>query len=338
MNAFRVTESDVLSEVLHAFRLRGQVFCVCEFSAPWSFRVPAGDLAHFHIIERGSATLRLSREQSPVPLDTGDLVILPHGAGYTLGDGSRQTSIPLQELLARRPSQDSVLRLGGDGAQSHLICGAFHFENAAENPILLLLPQVIRIRAGAPGRVEWLKPTLDLLANEARRPGQGSGALVARLTEIIFVQSVRAWIAEQPIGDAGWLGALRDRQIAAALALLHQTPAHAWRVGELARKVGMSRSPFAARFRTLVGAPPLEYLSRWRLHLSTTLLRNEQLTLGAIAERVGYESETAFSKAFKRRFGVAPGVYRRRMRGVSISTSRQRQERLALAPVAGARD
>src|SRR5215470_5508108 len=277
-SVFKATDTDVLSEVLHAFRLRGRVFCVCEFSAPWSFRVPAGDLAHFHIVERGTATLRLPREQKPIQLETGDLVILPHGAGHTLGDGSRQTPMSLGELLARRARHGQVLRIGGDGAQSHLICGAFHFENAAENPILLLLPQVIRIPAGAPGAVEWLKPTLDLLANEARRPGQGSGALVARLTEIIFVQSVRAWIAEQPIGDAGWLGALRDRQIAAALSLLHQTPAHAWRVGELARKVGMSRSPFAAKFRGLVGAPPLEYLSRWRLHLSTTLLHDEQLT------------------------------------------------------------
>src|SRR5262249_1113355 len=114
-----------------------------------------------------------------------------------------------------------------------------------------------------------------------------------------------------------WLGALRDRQIAATLALLHRTPAHDWRVGELARHVGMSRSRFAVRFRSLVGAPPLEYLSRWRLHLSTTFLRDEQLTLATIAERVGDESETAFSKAFKRRFGIAPGVYRRRVRGES---------------------
>src|SRR5262249_56127192 len=148
---------------------------------------------------------------------------------------------------------------------------SFHFVNAAENPILLLLPEVIRIRAGAPGAVEWLKPTLDLLANEARQPGQGSGALGARLTEIIFVQSVRAWIAEQPVGDAGWLGALRDRQIAAALALLHQTPAHAWRVGGLARKVGMSRSPFSATFPTLVPSPPLPSSSPWTLPLSTPL-------------------------------------------------------------------
>src|SRR5215468_510318 len=314
---FKATDTDVLSEVLHAFRLRGQVFCVCEFSAPWSLRIPAGDLAHFHIIERGTATLRPPRQQSLMPLETGDLVIVPHGTGHTLGDGSGRRPVPLEDLLARRPREGHALRLGGGGAPTHLICGAFHFENAAENPILLLLPQVIRIRAGAPGAVDWLKPTLDLLANEARQPGQGSGALVARLTEIIFVQSVRAWIAEQPVGDAGWLGALRDRQIAAALALLHRAPAHDWQVGELARKVGMSRSPFAARFRTLVGAPPLEYLSRWRLHLSTTLLQNEQLTLGAIAERVGYESETAFSKAFKRRFGVAPGVYRRRVRSES---------------------
>src|SRR5262249_8089952 len=182
---FKATDSDVLSEVLHAFRLRGQVFCVCEFSAPWSLRVPAGDFAHFHIIERGAATLRMARERRPIPLETGDLVILPHGAGHTLGDENGRAPVPLHELLARRPREGQVLRLGGGGAPSHLICGAFHLENAEENPVLLLLPPVIRIRAGSPGTVEWLTPTLDLLANEARQSGQGSGALVARLTEII---------------------------------------------------------------------------------------------------------------------------------------------------------
>ncbi|PWU20635.1 MAG: AraC family transcriptional regulator [Candidatus Rokuibacteriota bacterium] len=310
---FKATGADVLSEVLQTLRLRGQVFCVCELSAPWSMSLPAGDLAHFHVLERGAAALRLQREQAPIPLETGDLVIVPHGSGHVLSDGATQRPVRLEELLARRRLRDRVLRHGGDGPETHMICGAFHFENGANNPIIALLPPVIRVRAGAGSAVDWLKPTLDLLANETRHAGQGSGALVTRLTEIIFVQSVRAWIADQPVGAGGWLGALRDRQIGAALALMHQAPEHDWHVAELARKVGMSRSPFAARFTALVGTPPLAYLNRWRLHVSTTLLQTDELAVRAIAERVGYESEAAFSKAFKRRFGASPGAYRRKV-------------------------
>jgi hypothetical protein len=253
VRVFKATGTDVLSEVLQALRLRGQVFCVCELSSPWSMRLPAGDLAHFHVIERGAAMLRLQREQMPIALETGDLVILPHGSGHVLSDGTNQAPMMLPDLLARRPPRDGILRHGGDGPQTHMICGAFHFENGADNPIVPLLPQVIRIPAGS--GIVWLKPTLDLLANEARQAEQGSGVLVTRLTEIIFVQSVRAWIAEQPTGSGGWLGALRDRQIAMALALMHQAPEHDWQVAELARKVGMSRSPFAARFPRAGGHP-----------------------------------------------------------------------------------
>ena len=310
---FKATGTDVLSEVLHTLRLRGQVFCASELSSPWSIRLPRRELADFHVVERGAAVLRLPGARAPIALEAGDLVILPHGSGHVLGDGTHTTPVVFEELLARRRSTELVVRHGGDGPQTHMICGAFHFENGLDNPILPLLPPVIHVRAATSRAVAWLRPTLDLLASEARRVQPGSGALVTRLTEIIFVQSIRAWIAEQPVGDGGWLGALRDRQIAASLALMHQAPEHDWTVAELGRKVGMSRSPFAARFRALVGAPPAGYLNRWRLHLATTLLRDEPLTVSALAERVGYESEAAFSKAFKRRFGVAPGAYRLRV-------------------------
>jgi AraC-like DNA-binding protein len=312
---FKKAGTDTLSEILQTLHLQGQVFCVCELSSPWSMRLPAGDLAHFHVLERGAAVLRLPPDPTSIPLAAGDLVVLPHGSGHVLGDGAKRTPVMLEELLARRPPRDGVLRHGGTGPRTHMICGAFRFENSADNPIVPLLPRVIHVRAGTGGAADWLAPTLALLANEARRDEQGSGVIVTRLTEIIFVQSVRAWIADQPAGAGGWLGALRDRQVAAALALLHQAPDHDWHVAELARKVGMSRSPFAARFRALVGAPPVAYLSRWRLHLATTLLRDEQLAVRAIAERVGYESEAAFSKAFKRRFGASPGTYRRKPSG-----------------------
>jgi Cupin len=149
--------------------------------------------------------------------------------------------VPLADLLARGALRKGVLRHGGDGARTHLICGAFEFESAPDNPIVSLLPPVIQIGGDTAGAGAWLKPTLELLAREARRGEQGSTVLITRLTEIVFVQAVRAWVAEQPVGRGGWLGALRDGKIAAALALVHRAPERGWRVGALARGVGMSR-------------------------------------------------------------------------------------------------
>jgi AraC-like DNA-binding protein len=306
---FKAGNTDVRSDVLGTLRLRGQVFCVSEFSSPWSMRLAPADRAHFHVVERGEAWLRLPRERRPIPLRTGDLVVLPRGSGHILSDGTSTPPVPLADLLARGALRKGVLRHGGDGARTHLICGAFEFESAADDPIVSLLPPVIQIPADTAGA--WLKPTLDLLAREARRGEQGSTVLITRLTEIVFVQAVRVWVAEQPVGRGGWLGALRDGKIAAALALVHHAPERGWRVGALAGGVGMSRSPFAARVRALVGVPPLEYVRRWRLHLAMTLLRNQQLAVATVAEHVGYESEAAFSKAFKRHLGVPPSQYRR---------------------------
>src|SRR5262249_57988992 len=157
---------------------------------------------------------------------------------------------------------------GGRGPGPHLIWGAFGCENARDNPILSLLPSVIRISSGGEQAAEWLGPTLALLADESRRDQAGSAVVVTRLTEVVFVQAVRVWIAQQAEGHGGWLGALRDPQIGAALALIHRKPEHGWGVAGVAREAGISRSPFAARFRALVQAAPLAYLSRWRMHLA----------------------------------------------------------------------
>src|SRR5262249_44476561 len=173
----------------------------------------------------------------------------------------------------------------------------------------------------------WLAASLQLLTFEARRLQPGAKAVISRLTEIIFVQAVRLWIASQPMAQGGWLGALRDPQIGAALALIHHTPAQPWSVAPRAGEVAMSRSPFAARFTALVGEPPLTYLTRWRLHLATSLLRDGRLSVREVAERVGYASTAAFSKAFKRRFGAAPALY----------THRQtiRRDRQPVTPLSG---
>jgi len=325
--AYRTPDLDVLSDVLGTLRLRGQVFCATRFSAPWGLLVPRGNLAHFHVVERGEAWLRLEADETAVTLTSGELVILPHGSGHVLSDRPTTPPVRLDELLAGQAGHERVLRHGGSGAETRLVCGAFRFENAPDNPILSLLPPVIRVSSRGEQAAEWLGPTLALLADEARRDQEGSGVIVTRLTEVVFVQAVRVWIAQQPAGHGGWLGALRDPQIGAALALIHRKPEHDWSVAALAREVGMSRSPFAARFRALVHAAPLAYLNRWRMHLAASLLRDDHLTVSAVIERIGYESEAAFSKAFKRRFGLPPRSFRARAARVVERDGTQRSSR-----------
>ena len=235
---------------------------------------------------------------------------MPHGQGHFIGDHPKTPPLTLEQFW-RLVDNQGLVRYGGEGAETRLICGAFRFDDAVDNPLLKLLPPVIHIR-GYQGRVEeWLENTLRHFADEARHPRPGSQILVSRLTDVIFVQAVRAWLKEQPESQGGWLGALRDRQIGAALGSIHREPSRHWSVEALAEEVGMSRSKFAEKFRTLVGESPLAYLTRWRMHSAARLLTDDSLTVGEVARRVGYESETAFSKAFRRVFGSAPGVYRR---------------------------
>jgi AraC-like DNA-binding protein len=302
---------DVLTDVMASLRLRGRLFCRSELSAPWSLALPASELAHFHAIERGGGWVRLDGEERSHPLAAGDLIVLPHGRGYTLSDGPKAAAVPLASLVQEPGSGVcAVLRHGGDGPVTSMICGSFHFEGREGHPLLSLLPPLIHIPGDQGRSAEWLDLTLRFLAQEARHPRPGSETLITRLTDILFVQVVRSWIEGQPEGGGGWLGALRDRQMGAALGMIHREPQRTWSVASLASAVGMSRSAFAARFTTLVGEAPLAYLTRWRMHLAADLLRGKGLTLSEVAGRVGYESEAAFSKAFKRQVGTSPGAFR----------------------------
>jgi AraC-like DNA-binding protein len=203
------------------------------------------------------------------------------------------------------------MEFGGGGALTRMICGSFQFDNETRSPLRSILPPLIHLKHEHSHLGEWLEPTLKMLALEARQPRPGSETLISRLLDIIFVQALRVWIASEPPTSGGWLGALRDPQIGAALSLMHREPQRHWSVENLASEVAMSRSPFAARFTALVGEPPLTYLTNWRMHLAETLLTREGLNVSQVAGRIGYESEAAFSKAFKRYFGQSPLAHRR---------------------------
>ena len=195
-----------------------------------------------------------------------------------------------------------------------MICGVFHLQDGGDHALFSLLPSLIHIKGEQGRAVEWLDTTLKFMSSEIGAARPGSDTIVGRLTDILFIQSVRAWIDSQGNGGCGWLTALNDPQIGAALGQIHRVPGQPWSVEALADRVGMSRSAFSARFSSLLGEPPIRYVTRWRMRLASNWLRDTDISLTAISERLGYDSDGSFERAFKREVGVAPGAYRRRVR------------------------
>jgi AraC-like DNA-binding protein len=302
---------DALTDLLDMLKPRGRVYCCSEMSAPWAMSLPADGYARFHVIERGGAWLRMEDARKVTALASGDLVIVPHGNGHVLADSPKTKPVPIIRLVKGKADSPISLQHGGGGAETLMICGSFQIVNPEHNPLLAVLPALIHIPSGAERLDEWLEPTLRMLGDEARHPRPGTEILIARLIDIILVQAVRVWLEKQPNDQGGWLGALRDPQIGAALGLIHREPQRNWSVSAMAHEVAMSRSIFAAKFSSLVGEPPLTYLTHWRLWQASRLLAEGNLSVGETALRVGYESEAAFSKAFKRQFGQSPLAYRR---------------------------
>lgn len=308
--------ADVLADVLDSLKLRGRFFCQTELSAPWSLSFAAGFFAHFHVVERGACWLQVDGVRDTIASKEGDLVlVIPRGQGYQLSDRPGTTPVPLAELIGdSRGGLRAVIKHGGGGSQTELICGAFEYRGSQANAALAVLPLWIRVPKRERHANEWLNATLRFLRKETKQASLGSETIVARLIDVIFVEAVRTWLKDQPRGSAGWLGALRDPAIGAALGLLHKNPEKAWTVPSLAAQVGMSRSPFAARFAALVRQSPMSYVKHWRLQLAARLLEDQNLSLVTIAEQVGYESAAAFSRVFKREFRVSPGQYRSKTR------------------------
>jgi AraC-like DNA-binding protein len=204
-----------------------------------------------------------------------------------------------------------ILRHGDGGAPTSLICGAVRFEHPAAANLIEILPRTIHIEALGSPRLESIQSMLRLMAAEASELRPGGEAVITRLGDILVIQAIRAWIESDPAARAGWLGALQDPQIGRAISLIHRDPARAWTVAALADEVAMSRSAFAARFTELVGEPAMRYVARWRMHVAVSALRDEGATVAQLADRLGYRSEAAFSRAFKRVIGLPPGAVKR---------------------------
>ena len=303
---------DPLGEALHSLRMSGTLYCRSELSAPWAMALPVEkDCLSFHVVTSGECWLDVDGED-PFRLRPGDLALVADGAGHRLSSDVSVPALSLEDLNFEMVSERYyILTYGGGGATTRVICGEVRFDHPAAGRLLELLPRVIHVEASNSPQMDWMQSTLRLMAAEARALRPGGETVITRLTDILLIQAIRSWIEEDPTAQTGWLGALQDRQLGRAMMLIHRNPAHPWTVASLADEVAMSRSAFAARFTELVGEPAMHYVARWRMHLALTRLKEDRVILADLASSVGYQSEAAFSRAFKRFIGISPGAVAR---------------------------
>jgi AraC-like DNA-binding protein len=322
---------DVLSEVLKVVKLQGAMFYNGEFSSPWSFCSPhsrtvasyvapsARHVIIYHLLTEGRASARLVDGQRII-LQAGDIVIFPHGDAHILENGPPTKSVDMAKELARIFSQGLKRScLGGGGEITKFVCGFMACEPRLSEVFLSGLPPVFKvsIRNDASGR--WLENSIRFSVNEADASRAGGEAVLAKLAEVLFVETLRAYIAHLPAEQTGWLAGARDSEVGKTLALMHRNPAHPWTIASLAKEAGLSRSVLAERFRHYLNEPPMAYLTRWRLQLGAQMLASTSYSVAQIASEVGYESEAAFNRAFKREFTVPPARFRSQSRSAEAT-------------------
>ena len=305
---------DVLADILAATRLGAAVAAQAELVPPWGIQIDPAAEAAIHFVQRGSCWLRTHHQRQPLHLKAGDMVLIRAGVAHSISNDPRTKPLPYAEALAAMPRRLAALPASRAHETTIVFCAKYLFQRAGTHPLILLLPRTIHIRAQDSERHGQLQLVLQLLRREAKDAGSGSELVIPRLVDSLLVFVLRTWLDAQPSGARGWPGALRDPAIARALSLIHGTPDAAWNVELLARRVGQSRATFARRFADLIGEPPIAYLTRWRMCLAAKLLSGSDVSLDEIAARVGYETAPAFSKAFRRRYRMAPGAFRHRAR------------------------
>jgi AraC-like DNA-binding protein len=318
---------DVLSEVLKVVKLQGAMFYNGEFSSPWSLCSPAsstvapylapgaGHVIIYHLLTAGHASARLLDGEHRIALDAGDLVIFPHGDPHIIENGPPTKSVDMAKELARIVAQGLKLsRLGGGGEVTRFICGFMVCDPQLSQVFLGGLPPVFKvsIRNNASGR--WLEDSIRFSVNEADASRAGGEAVLAKLSEVLFVETLRAYITHLPAEQTGWLAGARDAEVGKTLALMHRDPAHPWTIASLTKDSGVSRSVLAERFRHNLNESPMAYLTRWRLQLGAQMLTSTNYSVAQVAPEVGYESEAAFNRAFKREFTVPPARFRSQSR------------------------
>jgi AraC-like DNA-binding protein len=319
--------ADTLSEVLRAVRLKGAVFFTVDATDPFVAEAPSGQeigphimpgvehVIEYHVVTHGSCYGGIVGE-APARLETGDVIVFPQGDGHVMSSapGMRAQRKEIVENAYQMRLPIAIAHDGGGKERTKLVCGFLGCDARPFNPLLSALPRVLHVPRGAMDSAV-VAPFVELAVSESAGNRPGGDTMLARLSELLFIEVVRNYLAKLPEQQGGWLAGLRDDGIGRVLGRLHERPNHEWTLDELAREVGMSRSVLAERFAQFVGVPPMQYLAQWRMQLAATLLSSTALGLAEIAERVGYGSEAAFSRAYKRLVGVAPADWRRGKRG-----------------------
>jgi len=313
---------DVLSDVLSTIRLQGALFLNAEFHEPWCVDAPSGGelarvllpgakhLAICHLVVEGRCWVRL-HDGEPILLKAGDVVALPHGDSHLLGSGLQLAPVNLEHVVELRLPELARVRYGGAGDATIIVCGWFAYERELNNPLIETLPRLLRTPLSQRPAGGWLEQSIRYALQEEASGNPGSGAMAARLAEVMFLEALRGYVESLPSLGTGWLAGVRDPLVGRCLTLLHESPADDWSMAGLAHAVHASRSALALRFSELLGVPPMRYLKRWRLAVAARRLRSGRDSLARIAESVGYGSESAFNRAFKNEFGVSPGTWRR---------------------------
>jgi AraC-like DNA-binding protein len=314
---------DALSEAMRAVRVTSALFFNGEFSAPWRFATPAQDkvaptvssqsehLVLFHLVTDGIAIARTAGHDE-IALEAGDIVVFPHGDAHEMWNGKLTKLFPSTRLLPKLAKGElAAEKWGGGGTVTKIICGYFGCERHAQSSFLSGLPPIFKVNVRGSATGGWIENAICNGVSEIEAQRAGRSAVLAKLAETLFVETLCRYMDELPPERAGWLATARDPKVGNALAHLHRDPARAWTLPDLARESGTSRTVLADRFAQLMGEPPLAYLARWRLQLAARRLMTTDRKVLQVAYDVGYESEAAFSRAFRREFGMPPARYRR---------------------------
>lgn len=303
--------TDPLNEMLHHLQLQGSLYCSSDLTAPWGHEMPVieGSMM-FHIVTRGACWLQVPG-QAPTRLRQGCLALVPRGIGHTVFSSPdapirHYFDAPVQHLSPRY----EVLKTGGGGELTQLTCGVVEFNDLAGERLLAQLPDVMVVDSWDSVADSWLQSTLRFIASEAHAQRIGGETILTHLADILVIQAIRHWLETSPEALTGWLAAMRDPKIGRALLAIHQMPGQAWTLESLAETAAMSRSGFAARFTELVGESVKSYVTSWRMKIARQRLSQAAVPLVELAEELGYGSEAAFCRAFKRTCGVAPGEVR----------------------------
>jgi AraC-like DNA-binding protein len=314
---------DALSDLLQTVKLNGALFLEARFTAPWCALVhPSYGAAEmlarfnpvvfFHILTAGRCQARLAAGGETIKLAAGDLILMPQGDTHLLGSDLQLA--PVDSDLLMRPALPGGMPTvdhGGGGDEARFLCGFLSCDKALCRPLLDALPRLLRVSLGDGPAAAWLMSLAHRGAQENAAPGPGAGTMLAKLAELLFVEAMRRYIEALPAQQTGWLAGLRDRYVGRALTLIHEQPTHVWTADELAERVGLSPSALRQRFADLLGQAPMQYLTRWRLALAAATLRSTDRAIAQVAEEFGYESESAFNRAFKREFEMPPAAWRR---------------------------